>query len=68
MAKAKKSRVVGIPGAMADKKWRAESDLRTLLDACEIRKDKARFKAAQAMAKDKVAEMAKIAAGERGEY
>jgi len=64
---AKKSRVAGI-GMVSDKKWQAESDLRTLLDACVIRKDKARFKAAQAMAKDKVAEMAKIAAGDRDEY
>jgi hypothetical protein len=68
MAKAKKSRVVGISGAMTDKKWQAESDLRTLLDACAIRKDKARFKAAQAVAKDRVVEMTAIAAGERKEY
>lgn len=67
MAKAKKSRVQTL-GVVSDKKWQAESDLRTLLDACAIRKDKARFKAAQSMAKDRVAEMAKIAAGEREEY
>lgn len=67
MAKAKKTRVAGI-GPMVDKKWQADSDLRTLLDACVIRKDKARFKAAQAMAKDKVAEMANIAAGDRDDY
>jgi hypothetical protein len=53
---------------MTDKKWQAESDLRTLLDACAIRKDKARFKAAQAVAKDRVVEMTAIAAGERKEY
>ncbi len=34
-----------------DKKWRAESDARTLADAEAIKADKARFSAAQAAAK-----------------
>ena len=64
MAKKRKTSVAGI-GVMEDRKWRAESDLRILLDACAIRKDKARFKAAQEIAKTKVAEMANIAAGDK---
>ena len=39
----------------SDKKWRAESDLRTLMDAHEIQKDSARLKAAKAAAKKQLA-------------
>jgi len=53
--------------AMGDEKWRVESDLRTLQDACAIKKDPKRLKAAQALAKDKLLEMAAVA-GESGEY
>ena len=35
-----------------DKKYQAESDVRTLIDAGEIKKDKARLKAAMAKAKE----------------
>jgi len=65
MAK-RKSRVQGL-GVVSDKKWQTDSDLRTLVDACAIRKDKARLKAAQELAKEKVGEMA-IIAGDKGEY
>ena len=37
--------------------WQAESDMRTLLDAEAIRKDKKRFAAAKKMAKQKAEEM-----------
>lgn len=47
-----------------DSKWRAESDLRTLIEAAEIRKDKKRFAAAQACAKEKLAAMAGVAGAE----
>lgn len=57
---ARKSRVRDV-GVMADQKWQAESDLRTLLDACAIRKDKKRFAAAQSLAKVKLLETAQIA-------
>lgn len=38
-------------------KWQAEDDMRTLARAEEIRKDAKRFKAAVAMAKEKVKEL-----------
>ena len=38
-------------------KWQAEDDMRTLARAEEIRKDSKRFKAAVAMAKEKVKEL-----------
>lgn len=40
-----------------DKDWRAESDLRTLAEAEEIKKDPKRYKAALEKAKQKIAEM-----------
>lgn len=43
-----------------DSKWQAENDLRTLCEAKEIQKDKKRFAAAQAIAKEKLAEMGGI--------
>jgi hypothetical protein len=41
--------------------WRAEDDLRTLTEAEKIRKDPKRLKAAQGMAKKKLAEIEKVA-------
>lgn len=41
--------------------WRAEEDMRTLMEAEKIRKDSKRLKAAQAAAKKKLAEMHKVA-------
>ena len=38
-----------------EEKWDAERDLRTLVDAKEIQKDKKRLKRAQAMAKEQMA-------------
>ncbi len=39
---------------MTNNDWQAESDARTLMDACVIRKDTARLKAAIAFAKKKM--------------
>lgn len=41
--------------------WEAEDDMRTLVRAEEIRKDKKRFAAAQACAKKKIADMQSVA-------
>ena len=48
-----------MPGT--DMKWRAESDLRTLVEAREIRADKPRYSAAMKMAKEKLEVMKDIA-------
>lgn len=40
--------------AKREKRWRAESDLRTLRDADDIRNDKERMKAASAVAKEQM--------------
>lgn len=47
--------------AAMDKKWQAESDLRTLVEARKIRNDKARFKAATDLAKQQMTDVAAIA-------
>lgn len=39
-------------GISSDMKWRAESDMRTLVEAEVIKADKKRYKAAQACAKE----------------
>lgn len=44
-----------------DKKWRARDDLRTLTDAQKIAADPSRVKAAQAVAKQEIAALAKVA-------
>jgi hypothetical protein len=44
-----------------EQKWRAESDARTLLDAVEIKNDKARLAKAQAIAARKAADFGKVA-------
>lgn len=44
-----------------DKEWRAESDMRTLAEAEEIRKDPKRLKAAQAKAREKIEELKSLA-------
>lgn len=64
---AKRRAVAGISIGQ-DQKWQAESDLRTLTDACAIRKDKKRYAAAQALAKTKLVEMAKVAGDDAAEY
>lgn len=59
----RKSRMVGI-GAMPDRDWQAESDLDTLLQARRIRKDKKRFAAAQALARQRMEDAATISASD----
>jgi hypothetical protein len=44
-----------------EEKWRAESDLRTLTEAEEIKRDPKRLAMAQACAKEKLIEMAAVA-------
>lgn len=48
--------------ANEDAKWRAESDLRTLIEAEQIEKDPKRIKAARELAKEKMLEVAAVAA------
>lgn len=43
-------------------KWRTESDLRTLIEAEQIEKDPKRIKAARELAKEKMLEVAAVAA------
>ncbi|WP_160171134.1 hypothetical protein [Pseudomonas syringae] len=45
-----------------DKKWEVERDLRSLAEAAEINKDPKRLAAAKALAKEKMADLQKIAA------
>lgn len=60
MAKGK----TGSISTVSDEDWRAESDLRTLIEAEKIKKDKKRFAAAQAKAKDQMMEAAYVASEE----
>lgn len=46
--------------AEVDQKWKVEQDLRSLAEAAEIQKDPKRLKAAQSLAKEKMAELQKI--------
>lgn len=47
-----KSKAYGATIGGMDQKWRAESDMRTLVEAEVIKADKKRYKAAQACAKE----------------
>ncbi len=47
--------------AKEEREWQAEQDIRTLCEAAEIRKDKARLKRARDMAKKKLAEIQAVA-------
>lgn len=53
--------MVGMPGG-EDKDHQAECDLRTLIDAEEIRADSARLRAAKAKAREKAGSLKKITA------
>lgn len=59
MAKTKSAAIGGISAA-DEAKWRAESDLRTLATAAEIKKDPARLKRALAMAKEQMAALSTV--------
>jgi pyocin large subunit-like protein len=56
---AKKSNAIAMTKAEDD--WRAESDLRTLMEAEQIKNDAKRLAKAQALAKKKMMEVAKVA-------
>lgn len=47
-----------------DEKWRVESDLRTMIEAEAIKNDVKRFAKVQALAKERIAEVAKVASKE----
>lgn len=53
------------PSAIAtikdDEKWRVESDLRTLIEAESIKNDPKRYAKVQALAKERMTEVAKVA-------
>lgn len=54
----KKSKATGLTNAIGiDKEWQAKEDMRTLIEAGRINKDKGRLAAARAMAKQQLAEM-----------
>lgn len=57
------TRAVGI-GSLKVEDWQTSNDLSTLLEACKIKKDPKRMKAAQALAKSRLSEMAVISAGD----
>lgn len=48
----------------AEDDWRVDSDLRTLIEAEQIEKDPKRLKAAQALAKKRLIEVAAVASGD----
>lgn len=65
---------ISVPDPVQEKKWKAESDARTLCEAEAIKKDRERMRlaaqAAQKMAKDKAVEamdMKKVAGGKMTE-
>lgn len=60
MAKGKGTGSYAISAAM-ERDWRTEGDLRTLQEAEEIRRDPARLKRAQELAKKKLVEIAAVA-------
>jgi len=47
-----------------DEKWRVESDLRTMIEAEAIKNDVKRFAKVQALAKERMTEVAKVASKE----
>lgn len=47
---------------ISDTDWQAQSDMRTLIEAVEIKRDPKRLAAAQACAKKKLEEVATVAA------
>ncbi len=51
-----------------DSNWQAESDARTLMDACVIRKDPARLKSAISLAKQKMQDYKSVVMNSLEEY
>jgi hypothetical protein len=61
----KTTKKTSAPGKMPmmykdEKKWQAESDARTLMQAEEIKRDSARIKAAYAQAKKQIEELSRV--------
>lgn len=54
------------PSAAQEARWRAESDLETLMRAAEIKKDKKRHKAATDLARERMQATAAVAASGSG--
>lgn len=50
-------------GMQPDEDWKVESDLRSLVEAEQIRRDPKRMEKAQALAKKKMVEVAAVAGG-----
>jgi hypothetical protein len=55
---------IGLSSAEQEKRWRAESDMDTLIRAQEIRADPKRLKAAQDIARERVQQAAEVTATE----
>lgn len=51
----------GIASVRPDEEWRAEADLNTLIEAEKIKADPKRYAKAQALAKRKMLDVAKVA-------
>lgn len=59
MAKKNSASARSVVGSL-DKDWQAQMDCDTLMRAAEIRKDPKRFKAAQAVAKERIEELSDL--------
>ena len=66
MAKSKSKGTVDSISPFAQHDYQAEDDMRTLMRAHEIKKDKKRHKAARAKAKEHLAKIKAVAAGGDG--
>jgi len=58
--KASAPRISGMPSKQERDTWRAEADADSLMRAEEIKRDSARMKAAQAQAKKRMEELARV--------
>lgn len=59
--KTKRTKSGALANISADQHWRVESDLSTLMEAEKIKADPKRMAAAQALAKEKMMAVAKVA-------
>ena len=58
--KASAPRISGMPSKQESDMWRAKADADTLVSAEEVKRDSARMKAAQAQAKKRMEELARV--------
>lgn len=56
-----KSNKTSVPAPDSEAEWRAESDMRTLIEAKKVKADAKRYAAAQAIAKQRLADVAAVA-------